>query len=114
MFDLLGVSGRLKAIIALLSPLTSGGIPGTVKSIQTGYAADTIAAAGSGEDTNYRDITITAVGSTAKCRIVWVVGEVGAALICTARLTSTTNLRVSRNTTGGTMPAGRWTVIEYY
>lgn len=104
--------------------INSGGIPGTVKSIQTGFANST-STAGAGEDAKYLDVAITAVASTAKC-VVLVIPDFYNHFISdtyggnyqvfpairSARLTSTTNLRLSSLLAPSIV--GRWTVIEYY
>lgn len=75
--------------------------------IQTGYATGGVG--GSGEDSSYVDVTITAVAATAKC-IVLVNGDANGNVI-TARLTSTTNLRISAPGYGGFGITARWYVI---
>jgi hypothetical protein len=77
-----------------------------IASIQTGYVSSA-PSAGSGEDAYYKDTTITAVASTAKC-VVLFQDQVGG---CTARLTSTTNLRVSRLSNATVY--GRFVVVEF-
>ena len=84
-----------------------------IASIQTGYVS-AAGTAGTGEDAKYVDITITAVASVSKC-VVLINGSLPAgyqATSCTARLTSTTNVRVSVPD-GTASPRGRWTVIEF-
>lgn len=96
--------------------------PSPVKSIQTGYLSTTTTVTGSGEDTMYIDIPISAV-NPAKC-ICEFVGNTQqkyylptgdhAGVIMTARLTSATNLRVgARNSNALNVVSGRWTVVEY-
>jgi hypothetical protein len=116
MLDSFGVSGRLKAILAMLA---SGGIPGTVKSIQTGVNTTTSASTGTAgsEDDRYVDITISAVVVNKSVVLVQPIRDTsdGQPLCETARLTSTTNLRLSRRgVTTENYVAARWTVIEYY
>jgi hypothetical protein len=98
-----------------------------IKSVQTGYlSGGSSLAAGSGEDARYIDITISSV-NTSKCLIMFVGGrsdttatamsEVSASNTykCTARLTSSTNLRIASNldTSSFSNIAGRWQIIEY-
>lgn len=90
-----------------------------IKSIQTGYASSTAPSSGSGEDTKYLDVTISAV--TAAKSVVMFEGGAGpsasAAMSyastnkCTYRLTSSTNLRISNFSQ--TAIVGRWQVVEY-
>lgn len=96
-----------------LDKLNAGGIPGTVKSIQTGYLAVTAGVAGTGEDAYYRDITISTV-VVAKC-VVTVGGNHPASggTMQTGRVIGTTTLRVSRDSAANMM-YGRWYVTEYY
>jgi hypothetical protein len=111
---------------ATADKINLGGIPGTVKSIQSGYvnAAGTVGAAGA-EDEKYLDVTIAAV-VVAKCVVQvspgfynrFVANGVDGNMevypeIRSGRVTSTTNLRL-----GAASPVnsirGRWAVIEYY
>jgi hypothetical protein len=78
-----------------------------IASIQTGYVTVPSPLAGSGEDAYYGDVTITGVSSTQKCVVLYQDYNGGS----TARLTSTTNLRISRQATATFR--GRWTVIEF-
>jgi hypothetical protein len=78
-----------------------------VASIQTGFVQNLPPSTGSGEDAYYLDVTITAVASTSKVDVTFQ-DQVGG---CTARLTSTTNLRIARQT--NTTISGRWRVVEY-
>lgn len=96
-----------------LDKLNAGGIPGTVKSIQTGYLAVIAGVAGTGEDAYYRDITISTV-VVAKC-VVTVGGNhlASGSTMQTGRVIGTTTLRVSRDSANNTM-YGRWYVTEYY
>jgi hypothetical protein len=97
-----------------------------VKQVITGYV-EASASAGSGEDVVYVDVTISAV-NTAKS-VVFFLGGTGSSAVnarlltassassssCTARLTSTTNVRISANTNLGTpIISGRYTVLEFY
>lgn len=121
----LGVSGGALALIA-------GG--GSVN-VQTGYVdTTTITTGGTGENASYIDVTISAVSNIAKCSVRFDGGgttstppnifqtyaKSGATVsfMCTARLTSTTNLRISSpaSTTSSnftTQISGRWTVEEF-
>ena len=99
-----------------------------IESIQEGYVAATSLTAGSGEDAYYTDVTISAV-VVAKSVVVFegIAGNIGSYATAytisstyfgrkpTARLTSTTNLRIA--SAGGTSPpthmTGRWKVVEY-
>ena len=96
-----------------LDKINAGGIPGTVKSIQTGYLAVVGGSSATGEDAYYRDITISTV-VVAKC-VVTVQGNVTSSgnTMQTGRVTGTTTLRVSRDANNNTM-SGRWYVVEYY
>ena len=105
--------------------IAAGGIPGTVKSIQTGYVSAT-ASMGTGEDAMYYDVAITAVSSANKCVVLIqpaisdessVEGSTAyltAQTMSTGRLTSTTNLRLTTMAMYNSPIRGRWTVIEYY
>lgn len=101
---------------------------GGVKSVQTGYTSGTGLSSGSGEDTRYRDITISAVADITKCAVSFVgsggnsaaestqISNIGSSIFwVSARLTSTTNLRVAMSSNPGGTPyiAGRWAVVEY-
>jgi len=95
--------------------LTSG--PSQIKSFQTGYTTAN-GTAGSGEDARYIDVTISAV-ATDKCLLQvtgrwWEpdVGEKGAEKL-TARLTSSTNLRISSNVLSPYATSLRWSVLEF-
>ena len=105
-----------------------------IKSIQTGFLSSAIIqGSAGGEDGGYINITISAVSAIAKCEVffmggfgfgsvstVEVMGKSGNtnayAYDVTARLTSTTNLRISIPSdypvTNGRI-AGRWTVVEF-
>lgn len=104
---------------------------GGVKSIQTGYVDSTSPTTGTGEDNRHVNVTISAVSSMAKCVVTFdgsgatnsnssggysAPGTSSDVMVVTARLTSTTNLRlgtksVAAQNAGGI--AGRWTVVEY-
>lgn len=90
-----------------------------IKSIQEGYASSA-RSIGTGEDASYINVTISAV-IVAKSVVLFDGGagsNEGAAFgyassaKCTARLTSSTNLRISVPTTMAHI-AGRWRVVEY-
>lgn len=112
-----------------LAAAASGG--SVIKSIQTDAVATSSISTGTGEDTRFIDVTISAV-TTAKCVVLFEGGwnnngtvDIAASYIrwsgtgasfniglCTARLTSTTNLRISTRLPCTSM-AGRWQVIEF-
>lgn len=110
------------ANIALSTLVGGAGLSG----VQTGHINNVTPSTSTGEDAYYYDVTITAVGDTTKC-ISMFDGGAGtnandgmlksgstASALVTARLTSTTNLRVSFQSTIGTYNiTGRWTVIEF-
>lgn len=97
---------------------------GGIKSHQTGYVSTTSLSSGSGEDTEYVDITISSV-NTAKSLIFFDGGfadTVGNTTFTsggtgtqnpTKRLTSSTNLRLAVPNTFAIACAGRWTIVEY-
>jgi len=98
-----------------LDNLNDGGIPGTVKSIQTDvFYATTGTVAGTGEDDQYKDITITSV-TTAKSVVTIqpIIDPTYGPVATTARLTSATNLRISNSDSNSNFIGARWTVIEY-
>jgi len=107
-------SADYTAARAVLIDRLSTGVPGTVKSIQTGYLAPAAAAGGAGEDIYFRDVTITSV-VVAKSIATFQAARDGAGvyLIETARLTSTTNVRLA-SINGSSTVGGRWTVVEYF
>jgi hypothetical protein len=95
---------------------------GGVASIQTGFSS-AIASTGTSEDAKYVDVPITAVdvnksipsfvGGNASSE-AWAYALTGATQVhkCSARLTSSTNLRIS--TTGSESHiSGRWYVVEF-
>lgn len=124
------------ARIGFLDKLNVGGMPGTIKSIQTGFVnLATTDGTTDTEDDKYVDVTLTAVGSTAKCiclfqgghayttptadpQLALYVGSNGSIWsIVTARLTSTTNLRLGTLDGGlgaASVIVGRYYVIEFY
>lgn len=96
----------------------------SLKSIQQGYVSTTSLSSGSGEDTEYVDITISSV-NTAKSIIffeggfsdtvantTFTSGGTGVQAP-TRRLTSSTNLRLAVPNAFSSACAGRWTVVEY-
>lgn len=102
---------------------------GSIKSIQTGYSVIT-KTTGTGEDTSYGDVTISAV-TTAKSvpNFYGILSNTGVteaqysfdgggsgfiAGLIFPRLTSTTNLRLSSNLSVGATSRinGRWYVVE--
>lgn len=96
-----------------------------IQSIQTGYVSSPSVTSGSGEDGIYVDVTISSV-DTAKTVVLAVEGGAGTnvtvaaaksgggtAYDVTARLTSSTNLRISCVSSSQTAISGRWTVVEY-
>lgn len=100
---------------------------GGVEAVQTGYTSGGSLSSGAGEDTRYRDITISAVADITKCVVSFVGGggssdtaaayktdhtSGGVSFLCFPRLTSTTNLRLS-SAIAVTNMLGRWTVVEY-
>jgi len=109
------------------SELFSGGI----KSIQTGFVDSASGSAGTSmtEDWIYVDVAISAVADIAKCDVsIDGGGAVSGSPIAiniamsktattheiTARLTSTTNLRVSMATSGTHHRiSGRWKIVEH-
>lgn len=90
-----------------------------IKSIQTGYASSAALSSGSGEDSKYLDVTISAVNAAKS--VVMFEGGAGSSISastsysntnkCTYRLTSSTNLRISNPSQSAI--AGRWQVVEY-
>lgn len=106
--------------------INSGGIPGTVKSIQSGFVNSVATTGGAGsEDEKYLDVTIAAV-VVAKCVVQVMPGFYNLFVangfdgnmtvypeIRSGRVTSPTNLRLGGHAVLGSI-RGRWTVIEYY
>lgn len=95
--------------MSTLSQFAGGG----VKSVQTGYVSLGAGTAGSGEDAAYLDVTITAVSAINKCVVYFQSGYASGVQPLTARLTSTTNLRISHPTASSPI-YGRYYVVEYY
>lgn len=81
-----------------------------VKSIQTAYISTGVTN-GSGEDTRYVDVTVSSV-NTAKSVVWYVDNYVGDK--ATARLTSSTNLRIGKIDTASGAFAGRYYIVEFY
>lgn len=88
-----------------------------IASYQSGYVGAAPATGGTGQDARYIDVAIAAVASTAKC-VILVNGYhddgTGNGPTAMARLTSTTNLRIStpQGGAGGAIYA-RWQVVEF-
>lgn len=106
------------------------GSSGAVKSVQSGAVYGLASSAGSGNDTKYADITITAV-DPGKCLVMFTGGFANGASVAVYRngdttsftlevlyrLTSATNLRLhSALALSGTSNSfsGTWQVIEFY
>lgn len=92
-------------------------VSGRVKSIQTGYFGGSALSSGAAEDTRYMDVSITAVDAAKSVALVnGISGGVnygtGSGLV-TARLTSSTNVRLSTPANVSFIYA-RWTVVEFY
>lgn len=101
--------------------------------VQTGYVAAVALSTGSGEDLRYTDVPVTAVSDwQTRCDVRFdggaITGSSGIeafsrdgisagvdAMVCTVRLTSATNLRIScpQDTPTATRIYGRWTVLDY-
>lgn len=101
--------------------------------VQTNYVAATSLTTGTGEDLRFTDVTITAVSDWQNRCVVQFDGGASAgsssieafsrdgisagvdAMVCTARLTSSTNLRIScpQDLPTADRIYGRWTVIDY-
>ena len=98
--------------LSQFAPFASGGL----KSYQTGFYGDVATTGGGVEDRMYIDITVSAVSTTKS-----MLGVMGSAktfqdstsglLTLTARLTSTTNLRLSSVWPGDRFYA-RWQIAE--
>lgn len=93
-----------------------------IKSIQTGYVASNSTSTSTGEDAVYLDVTISAV-TVAKSLVTLTGGGQGSSVngatqpattgqYITARLTSTTNLRISGPGSSAYL-VGRWQVVEF-
>lgn len=106
-------SGRADNLDNLDAALST--LPGRVKSIQTGYSGGGGLSTGTGEDAKYADITVSSVDTSKS--VVFGFGHTrGAAneYSVFAKLTSSTNLRLSTPTTTASELYCRWTVVEYY
>jgi hypothetical protein len=125
--DRLDAAISTRAAASVWTSTVAGRIDAAVSSrarkpvIQTGYVAASPSTS-TGEDAYYTNVTITAVSAVADCVVLvhgpglaQVDGTVYLLVAPTARLTSTTNLRISCPavlTASGTLKA-RWTVIDY-
>jgi len=90
-----------------LDAAVSSRLSSAIASIQTGYVSSSTGS-GSGEDTRYADVTISAVDTSKSVVIVHPqLGDYPAS----GRLTSSTNLRLGVNTTG--WRNARWYVVEF-
>ena len=95
-------------------------VNGVIKSVQTGYAdpAAILPNGAAGQDYWHFNIGISAVGMNKSIVLFQPMGVQSAAPLMTARLTSSTNLRISKR--GQSAPAdygtagGQWTVLEFY
>lgn len=106
--------------MSTFTQFTGGGL----KSYQTGHVSSTSASSGTGEDARFVDVTISAV-DTAKAFVYFVGGfsngpnnttlKSGPTAVyeATARLTSSTNLRISTHVAAPTHMEGRWQVLEF-
>lgn len=94
-----------------------------IKSIQTGYVNTGTVSTGTGEETRYLDVTISAV-NPAKAVIEFIGGSGNNAsnsmnyngansFKCTTRFVNATTLRIMTLNTATTTIVGRWTVVEY-
>ena len=106
---------------------TLSGLGSGIKSIQTAYVNTAPTGNSTGEDLSYLDITISSVDTT-KCVIIWdgvfasisyapisAPGTTYYSYLSTARLTSSTNLRLSAaRTISAHTFCGRYQVIEFY
>jgi hypothetical protein len=88
--------------------------------VQTDYVNSGGLSTGSGEDGKYIDVTITTEVSAISACLVRFDGCANTVAFydldasgVTARLTSTTNLRLSTLRTDKTRVVGRWTVVDY-
>lgn len=126
--NLTGQNGKVLGVSGGAFALISGGGSVNVQSGLVNTVSPVIG--GSGEDTNYVDVTISAVSAINKCDVTFVGGSITStapnlnllysksisgsnSFMCTARLTSTTNLRISSPiTTDVTQIAGRWYVKD--
>lgn len=94
---------------------------------QTGYVSTSGTSVGTGEDTRFLDVTIAAVSAIGNCELHFVGGAAGSSgnemlandgdqnsptYKCTARLTSTTNLRIAAPANVAWFQ-GRWQVVDH-
>lgn len=123
-----GTSGNVLTSNGTTWVSQAGGAGGSVvASLQTGYVGTNTVSTSTGEDLRFVDVTISAVSNVNKCFInfMGVSAQGGAAsgnyyppsgangtAAITARLTSTTNLRLSC-AVAMTGISGRWLVLEY-
>ena len=95
-------------------------VSGVIKSVQTGYAdpASILPNGAAGQDYWHFDIGISAVDMNKSIVLFQPVGAQSTVPLMTARLTSSTNLRISKK--GASTPSdfgtagGQWTVLEFY
>lgn len=87
-------------------------VPSGIVGVQTGYVSSGSPSSGATEDTQYIDTTITAVANVNKCLVIVQVAAGSSSSNFTARLTSTTNVRVSCASASATMRA-RFYVVEF-
>jgi len=121
---------ELQAAITALENKTVNVQTGYVSSSASVGSGSTVISTGSGEDAKYVDVTITAVSAVANCSVEFVGGatdggtSTGAtaeylgtsssvAIKTTARLTSTTNLRIATSLTTAGFISGRWQVTDH-
>lgn len=96
---------------ALLLDNLASLLTGVVNSIQTGYASAPTSS-GSGEDTAYADVMVSAVTVAKAFPLILVADAQSTSKFWTARLTSTTNLRLSCTAAAGLVRI-RWYLIEF-
>lgn len=84
-----------------------------VRKVQTGFITATNFSSGTGEDLNYFNITISPVSAANKCEVYFQLAYIfgSNSHLPTARLTSTTNLRISITYPTSSL-ALRWYVME--
>lgn len=95
-------------------------VDGVIKSVQTGYAdpATILPNGAAGQDYWHFNIGISAVAMNKSIVLFQPIGLQSTIPLMTARLTSSTNLRISRK--GQATPSdfgtagGQWTVLEFY
>lgn len=95
-------------VSAFLDTAVSSRLATAVNSVQTGYVLGG-AQVGSGEDTSYVDVTISAV-NTAKS-IIFINQWTNTYTSLTGRLLNSTTLRLSHQSSAGA--GSRWQVVEY-